>query len=104
MPKRATISVVGHGRARGAPDVCRVHLTATALRPSVALALADSEATARRIREALSAGGVAPADAATGTVSIQSEEDYSGPRGPRLLGYRADHGLAIVLRDLAAAG
>jgi uncharacterized protein len=84
--------------------VCRVHLTATALRPSVAPALADSEATARRIREALAAGGVAPADAATGTVTIRPEEDYSGPRGPRLLGYRAEHGLEIVLRDLGSAG
>jgi uncharacterized protein YggE len=104
VPKRATISVVGHGRARGVPDVCRVQLVATALRPSVALALGESEATARRIREALAAGGVAPADAATGTVTIRPEEDYSGPRGPRLLGYRAEHGLQIVLRDLGAAG
>lgn len=96
--------MVGHGRVQGAPDVCRVHLTATALRPSVAPALADSEATARRIREALAAGGVAPADAATGTVTIRPEEDYSGPRGPRLLGYRAEHGLEIVLRDLGSAG
>ena len=104
MPKPPTISVVGHGRARGAPDVCRVQLTATALRPAVASALADSEATARRVREALAAGGVAPADAATGTVTIRPEEDYSGPRGPRLLGYRAEHSLEIVLRDLAAAG
>jgi uncharacterized protein YggE len=70
----------------------------------VAPALADSEATARRIREALAAGGVAPADAATGTVTIRPEEDYSGPRGPRLLGYRAEHGLEIVLRDLGSAG
>jgi uncharacterized protein len=104
VPKRATISVVGHGRAQGVPDVCRVHLTATALRPSVALALADSEATARRVREALAAGGVAAADAATGTVTIRPEEDYSGSRGPRLVGYRAEHGLEIRLRDLAAAG
>jgi uncharacterized protein YggE len=104
VPKRATISVVGHGRARGAPDVCRVSLTATALRPSVGLALADAEATARRIRESLAAGGVAPADAATGTVTVRPEEDFSGPRGPRLLGYRAEHGIEIVLRDLATAG
>jgi uncharacterized protein YggE len=104
MPKQATIRVAGHGRAQGVPDVCRVHLTATALRPSVALALADSEATAGRIRAALAAGGVAARDAATGTVTIRPEEDYSGQRGPRLLGYRAEHGLEIVLRDLGAAG
>jgi len=96
--------VVGHGRAQGTPDVCRVHLTATALRPTVALALADSEATAARIRDVLAAAGVAPKDAATGTVSVRPEEDYSGSRGPRLLGYRAEHALEVVLRDLASAG
>ncbi len=104
MPKRTSISVVGHGRAQGTPDICRVHLTATALRPTVALALGDSEATAARIRDVLAAGGVAPKDAATGTVSIRPEEDYSGSRGPRLLGYRAEHALEVVLRDLASAG
>jgi uncharacterized protein YggE len=38
-------------------------------------------------------------------VTVHAEEDYSGRHdGPRLLGYRAEHGLGIVLRDLAAAG
>src|SRR4051794_41773032 len=74
------------------------------MRPAVAAALADSEQAARQVREALTAGGVAPRDAATGNVSISTEEDYSGQRGPRLLGYRADHTLTVVLRDLAVAG
>jgi uncharacterized protein len=99
-----TISVTGHGRAEGVPDVCRVQMTATALRPSVVAALADSEAATRRVREALAAHDVRPEDAATGTVSVRAEEDWSGQRGPRLLGYRAEHGLTIVLRDLTAAG
>jgi uncharacterized protein YggE len=99
-----TISVVGQGRAEGPPDVCRVSLVATALRSSVAAALADSEQATRRVREALVAGGVAAGDAATSTVTVRAEEDYSGQRGPRLLGYRAEHALDVVLRDLDAAG
>jgi len=74
----------GQGRAHGAPDVCRVHLAATALRPSVAVALADGEATARRIREALAAGGVAPADAATGTVTDRLAQKSIGLPPPRI--------------------
>jgi uncharacterized protein YggE len=104
VPEPGTISVVGQGRASGPPDVCRVDLVATALRSSVAAALADSEQAARRVREALTAGGVAPPDAATSTVVVHAEEDYSGQRGPRLLGYRAEHALSVVLRDLSAAG
>ncbi|HVN12635.1 MAG TPA: SIMPL domain-containing protein [Kineosporiaceae bacterium] len=104
MPEPGTISVVGHGRAVGAPDVCRARLMSSALRPSVAAALADSEAAIRLVRDALAAHGVPPGDAVTSTVSVQAEQDWSGQRGPRPLGYRAEHILEIVLRDLGAAG
>jgi uncharacterized protein YggE len=104
VPEPGTISVVGQGRAAGVPDVCRVGFVATALRPTVAAALADSEHAARRVRDVLAAAGVAPQDAGTSSLSVRAEEDYSGQRGPRLLGYRAEHGLEVVLRDLAAAG
>ena len=96
--------MVGHGRAAGAADVCRVALAATALRPTVAAALADSEQATRRVRDALTGAGVSSHDSATSSVSVQAEEDYSGPRGPRLLGYRAEHSLEVALRDLTSAG
>ena len=96
--------MVGHGRAAGAADVCRVALAATALRPTVAAALADSEQATRRVRDALSAAGVSGQNAATSTVTVQAEEDYMVQHGPRLVGYRAEHSLEVVLRDLPAAG
>ena len=104
MPEVGIISVVGQGRATGAADMCRVSLVVTALRPTGGAALGDSEHATRQVREALAAAGVAAADSATASVSVHAEEDYSGQRGPRLLGYRAEHGLEVVLRDLAAAG
>ncbi len=104
MTDPGTISVVGHGRAEGVPDLCRATLLATAMRSSVAAALEESERAARRIRDALAAGGVQPRDAATGGVNLHAEEDYSGQRGPRLLGYRAEHTIEVALRDLATAG
>jgi uncharacterized protein YggE len=104
VPEPGTISVVGQGRAAGAADVCRVALAATALRPTVAAALADSEQATRRVRDALAAAGVSGEDTATSSVTVHAEEDFSGQRGPRLLGYRAEHGLDVVLRDLTSAG
>ncbi len=95
---------MGQGRAAGAADVCRVALAATALRPTVAAALADSEQATRRVRDALSAAGVSGQNAATSTVTVQAEEDYMVQDGPKLVGYRAEHGLEVVLRDLASAG
>ena len=78
--------------------------SATALRPTVAAALADSEQATRRVRDALTAAGVSGQDAATSTVTVRAEEDYMVQAGPRLVGYRAEHGLEVVLRDLASAG
>ncbi|MBK7624550.1 MAG: SIMPL domain-containing protein [Kineosporiaceae bacterium] len=98
------ISVSGVGRASAAPDVMRVHLVASALRPSVAEALAASEQAASAIRAVLASARVAPADASTLGLSIQAEQTWDGGGVPRTTGFRSEHRMAVALRDLAAAG
>ncbi len=98
------ISVTGTGSASAAPDVMRVRLAATALRPSVATALAASEQSVSAIRAALSAAGVAAADASTAALAITAEQVWTEQQGPKTVGYRSEHQLAISLRELAAAG
>jgi uncharacterized protein YggE len=100
----SVISVGGTGRASAAPDVMRVRLTATALRPSVAAALAASEMSVTGIRAALTAAGVMAADASTLGLAINAEQVWTEQQGPRTVGYRSEHQLAVSLRDLAAAG
>jgi len=98
------ISVTGTGRASAPPDVMRVQLVATALRPTVAAALAASEQVVSAIRAVLAAAGVAAEDASTLGLSINAEQVWNEKTGPRTTGYRSEHRLAVVLRDLAAAG
>jgi uncharacterized protein YggE len=88
----------------GVPDVVRISLTATAFRPAVAEALAASEDAARRIREVLARFALTGADAATSTLTVQAEQVWENERGPRVTGYRAEHGIEVILRDLAAVG
>jgi uncharacterized protein len=98
------ISMVGVGRAIAAPDVVRIRLTATAVRPTLAAALADSEAAAQRVRSALAGLGVPPADATTQGLSVQAEQTWTEQEGSRVTGFRSEHELAITVRDLAATG
>ena len=98
------IAVVGSGRATAAPDVVRVRLTATAVRPTLAVALADSEAAAARVRAALAQLGVPAGDATTQGLSVQAEQTWTEQEGSRVTGFRSDHELAITVRDLASIG
>lgn len=100
----STISVVGTGRAAGPPDTVRIRLTATAIRPTLAAALADSEDAARRVRAALATQGVAAEDATTEGLSVQAEQVFSEHEGSRITGFRSAHELTITLRDLPTAG
>lgn len=105
VPERLPlITVSGSGRASAAPDVMRVHLVASALRGSVAEALAASEQAAASIRRVLSAAGVAPADAATTGLSVNAEQTWDPTGTPRMTGFRSEHRMAVALRDLATAG
>ncbi len=98
------ISVLGTGRASGPPDVLRVRLTATAVRPTLATALADSEEAARRVRAALTAAGVAAEDATTQGLSVHAEQVFTEQEGSRITGFRSEHELEVTLRDLPSAG
>lgn len=98
------VSVVGVGTASGHPDVVRVRLAATVVRPTLAEALAASEDAARRVRAELARFGIAGEDAATSELSAQAEQTWTEGQGSRVVGFRAEHGLVVTVRDVAAVG
>ena len=104
MTSAATLSVTGTGRATAAPDVMRASLTATSVRATLAEALAAAEAAAARIRAALASAAVAAGDATTAGLAVNAEQVWNETTGPRITGYRADHEIALTLRDLGSAG
>lgn len=99
-----TIAVSGTGRAGAAPDVMRVQLAASAVRPTVAAALAASEQAVSAIRAVLVGAGLPAADAATAGLSITAEQVWAEQTGPRTVGFRSEHRLVLSLRDLSDAG
>jgi uncharacterized protein len=103
-PAGSTVTVTGLGCASAPPDAVRVRLTATALRPTLAAALGDSEEAARRVRAALAGVGVDVADATTQGLSVHAEQSWTADEGSRVTGFRSEHELAVTLRDIPGAG
>jgi len=98
------ILVIGRGSAGGPPDVVGVLLAAGAVRPSVADAVAVTDATIRRMREALARFGIAEADAATRGMSVGPEQVWTEGKGHQVTGYRAEHHLQVTVRELNRLG
>ncbi|MBI4943070.1 MAG: SIMPL domain-containing protein [Actinobacteria bacterium] len=98
------VSVSGTGTASAPPDAMRIRLAASAFRPTLAAALADSESAAARVRAAFAAGGVAGKDAVTQGLSVHAEQVWTEGRGSEVTGYRSDHELLVTTRDMDAAG
>jgi hypothetical protein len=98
------IVVMGQGAASGPPDIVRVRLAATATRGRVAEALSATEAAVTRIRAALAGAGIEGPDAATAGVSLVPMEVWVDGEGSRITGYRGEHALAMVVREVDRTG
>ncbi len=97
------INVTGQGKVTGQPDVLKVNLGVSVLRPTVDQATGDAAALATAVIDALKASGVAEEDIQTANYSIYPEYDWSGET-QRLLGYRVNNEVRVEIRDLDNAG
>src|SRR4030042_1433221 len=97
------INVTGQGKVTGQPDVLKVILGVSVLRPTVDQATADAASLATAVIDALKASGVAEDDIQTTNYSIFPEYDWSGET-QRLLGYRVNNEIQVKIRDLEQAG
>jgi len=97
------INVTGQGKVTGQPDVLKVILGVSVLRPTVDQATADAASLATAVIDALKASGVAEDDIQTTNYSINPEYDWSGET-QRLLGYRVNNEVQVKIRDLEQAG
>jgi len=97
------INVTGQGKVTGQPDVLKVILGVSVLRPTVDQATGDAATLATAVIDALKAHGVAEDDIQTANYSINPEYDWSGET-QRLLGYRVNNEVRVKIRDLEQAG
>jgi uncharacterized protein YggE len=98
------IAVTGTGRAAAEPDIVRVSLGISVLRPSAVVAVADADAGVRRVRDALAAIGVAARDATTLGLAVNLQQEWTQQEGNRTTGFQADHEMLVTLRDVTTVG
>lgn len=96
-----TITVPGTGTVKVEPDTATVNLGAQVTRPTGAEAMADVNAAAAAITEALLEAGIAEEDIQTSGLSLYS---VMGDDGRTVSGYNASISVDVTVRDIEAVG
>ena len=95
-----TITVTGNGAVTGTPDELQLSLEAHAQAASVSAALDSANQAMTAVRDALTAGRVAPADLQTSGMSVQPQYNQQDT----ITGYTVSESLTAELHHLATAG
>jgi len=99
-----TLVTTGTGRTVGVPDELSFSLSVGLVRPDLNAALADTNATMRRVLDALDRLGVRTSDVQTTGLSMNAVYDYHPYGPPTLRGYRVGQRAQVLVRDLATGG
>ncbi len=99
-----SITVQAVGTADVVPDSVRLSLTVSVVSDSNEDALSLAASAADRVRGVVTDSGVATADIATQTVTVNPEYSYTEAEGQKIIGYRASQVLDVLIRDAEGAG
>ena len=99
-----TISVTGTGKITLVPDIATINVGVHTENEDVSVALAENNAKAQSVRDALVEFGVKAEDIQTTSFTIYPNQQY-GPQGEMLgMKYTVDNSVYITVRDLAKMG
>jgi uncharacterized protein YggE len=99
-----TLVTTGTGRTVGVPDELSFSLSVGLVRPDLATALADANATMNHVLTALDRLGVRASDVQTTGLTMNAVYDYHSYGPPTLRGYRVGQRAEVLVRDLARGG
>jgi uncharacterized protein len=99
-----TVVMTGTGRTVGVPDELSFSLSVGLVRPDLATALADANATMNRVLASLASSGVQRSDVQTTGLSMNAVYDYHSSGPPTLRGYRVSQRAQVLVRDLSKGG
>lgn len=110
QPERApprSVTVTGHGEARGRPDQASIVLGVQTEAPTAQAALDENSRLVRQVLTRLGEAGVPQRDIQTAQLSVQPV--YSEPRPEaegerRLVGYRVSNQVVVTVRQLDRLG
>lgn len=95
-----TITVTGHGTARGVPDVMRVNIAVETRAGTVAVAYGRAGERIAAVTAALREHGVRATDSGTSRLSVRTETAWQQDAGSRNFGNVADAAQAVARREL----
>jgi uncharacterized protein YggE len=99
-----TIVMTGTGSTTGIPDELAFTVSVGVLRGDLQTALADSNATMRRVLGALTHVGVRRSDVQTTGLHMNAVYTYHSDGSRTLQGYRVGESAQVLVRDLARGG
>ncbi len=103
MPR--TISLIGHGEARVAPDLVVVTVGVMSQGATAAEALSANTTSMNAVFETLKTAGIEARDIQTSNFMVQPRYDYNNnTQPPKLVGYDVSNNVTITLRQIAALG
>ncbi len=96
-----TITVVGEGEVKVAPDIARVNIGVDVMRPSVREASDANQVLIDSVLKAVQAVGVEKADIQTSGFSVSAERyGANGPLPEDEVNYRVSNNVTVTVRDL----
>ena len=98
------ISVSATGTVKVVPDAVRVNATVAVVASANADALSGAGSSATKLREALTASGIASKDVRSTTLSVFPEYNYTTDKGSTLVGYRASQSFEAIIHNTKNAG
>lgn len=104
---RATLSVIGEGEARAAPDMATFSTGVVAAAKTAEEALAANSKSMTDLIAAIKEAGIEPQDIATSNFFIQPQYSQPPQRSgevPKVVGYEVRNTVTVKVRDLANLG
>jgi uncharacterized protein len=103
MPR--TISLVGHGESRVAPDMAIVNVGVLKQAATAAEALAANTEAMTAVIAALKAAGIEQKDIQTSDFMVAPRYDYGdNTQPPKLMGYDVSNNVTVIVRSIATLG
>lgn len=102
-PRRLTVS--GEGRVEAVPDMATIHLGVSQRAATAREALEATSAAMAAVFDRLAVAGIAPRDMQTAGLSLNPAwEHHPNNQLPRIIGYDAQNGVTVRVRDLSSLG
>ena len=99
-----SLTVMGEGEARIAPDMASIQIGVTTQAESAAEAMNQNSTRQSAVIDALGSAGIEDKDIQTSGLNLSPVMDYGEGRAPSVNGYQASNMVSIRVREVAKLG